>query len=106
MAEKWLKVEEVALLINSSRNTVENWYRFKRLHPDDPMAKMLPDYIQPEGKRQTRYWAYSAIPHLLEYKANIIKGRNGKMGEITQRWNINSKHYPKRERGRPKKNGK
>ena len=103
MGERWLKIEEVAALINSSVNNINNWYMYKRLHPEEPLAQMLPDYIQPEGKRQTRYWSYSAIPHFLEFKASIIKGRNGKMGEIIQRWAINSKHYPKRKKGRPRK---
>lgn len=85
MAERLLKIEEVALLIGSSSKSINNWYWFRRENPDDECAKILPDYVQ-EGSRQTRYWKESDIWRLIEFKQSIPKGRNGIMGSITQRY--------------------
>ena len=50
-----LRLEEVAILVGVSFKTINSWYAFKRMHPENEYAKMLPDYIQ-AGPRQTRYW--------------------------------------------------
>ena len=83
--ERLLKLEEVAVLINSSGKSINNWYWFKRENPDNEYAKMLPDYIQ-EGGRQTRYWKESDVWKLIEFKQAIPKGRGGVMGDITQKY--------------------
>lgn len=79
-----LRIEEVALTINSSVQTLNNWYRWKKLNPENEYASMLPDYIQ-QGAKQTRYWRASDIGKLLEFKAVIPHGRNGVLGDITQK---------------------
>jgi hypothetical protein len=84
--ERLLRVEEVAVRIGSSLNTINNWYRFKRENPDDKYARLLPDFYQFEGPRQTRYWKESDIPRLLDFKTTIPKGCNGIMGSVTQRY--------------------
>lgn len=95
MQERLLNVTEVSLLIGSSCNSINNWYRFKRLNPDNEYAKILPDYIQ-SGNHQTRMWKQSDIGKLIEFKSKIPKGRNGVLGSVTQKWNKNSsKHYRK-----------
>lgn len=85
MNETNLKIEEVAVAIGVSMHTVENWYTFKRMHPEHEFAQMLPDFIQ-EGPRQTRYWKRSSIPELLKFKSIVPKGRNGFLGDVTQAW--------------------
>lgn len=63
MNEQLLRIEEVALLVGTSTQTINNWYRWKRLHPDHELAKLLPDYIQ-ENPRQMRYWKRVTSGHL------------------------------------------
>lgn len=78
-------IEEVAVAIGVSVQTIKNWYRFKKKFPDNEYAKFLPE---PEilGKRHQKVWDKSSIDALRHYKNIIPKGRNGVMGEITQRY--------------------
>ena len=82
--EQLLRIEEVALLVNTSTQTINNWYRWKKLNPNHELAKLLPDYIQ-EGPRQTRYWKKADVWTIAEFKSSIPHGRNGILGEITQK---------------------
>lgn len=84
--EKLLRVEEVAVEIGRSIFTINNWYRFKKTHPEDKYAKLLPEFYQLEGERQTRYWRKSDIPKLLAFRDALPKGNNGVMGDVTQRY--------------------
>ena len=43
---KLYKAVEVALLLDISVPTLNNWYKFKRLDPNNEMAKLLPEPIQ------------------------------------------------------------
>lgn len=79
------KIEQVAVLINSSTQTIDNWYRFKRENPNHELSKLLPDYEQ-DGERQTRYWSPNDVAKLVEFKNNLPKGRNGVMGSVTQKY--------------------
>ena len=84
MAEKLLRIEEVALLVDTSTQTVNNWYRWKKLHPEHPLAALLPDYVQ-GGPRQKRYWKKSDVWTITEFKNSIPHGRNGILGDVTQK---------------------
>nr|DAG18875.1 MAG TPA: Protein of unknown function (DUF3853) [Caudoviricetes sp.] len=84
MAEQLLRIEEVALLVKCSTQTLNNWYRWKKSHPTHELAKLLPDYQQ-SGNRQIRYWKKSDIWKIVEFKNIIPHGRNGILGEVTQR---------------------
>ena len=84
MGEQLLKVEEVAVLIGVSSQTINIWYRWKKYNPDHEYAKMLPDFVQ-QGKRQTRLWKRDDIWALVEFKNIIPRGRSGILGDITQR---------------------
>lgn len=85
-----LKIEEVAVLIGVSVQTINIWYRFKRANPDNEYAKMLPDFEQ-ESPRQTRYWHRTDIQKLVDFKRLIPRGCKGNMGMITQRYVKNDK---------------
>jgi len=85
MAERMLRAVEVALLLNISVPTLSNWYKFKRLHPDNEMCKYLPEPEQ-KAARQTRYWKESDIANLLIFKSQVVMGRNGFMGSVTQQY--------------------
>ena len=75
-----IKIEELAMRIDSSVQTINNWYKWKRENPDTELASILPDYIQ-EGNRQTRYWDTEDIWKLVQFKTAIVHGRNGVMGQ-------------------------
>ena len=85
MENNLLKIEEVAVTLGCSCKTINNWYAFKKLKPNDEYAKILPEYIQ-EGKRQTRYWKSSDIWKLIEFQNSIPQGRNGVLGCVTQKY--------------------
>ena len=80
-----LKIEEVAVLVGVSVQTVNNWYLFKRNEPNSELAKMLPDYEQ-GGVRKVRLWDKSDIQKLIEFKRLIPRGCKGAMGNTTQRY--------------------
>ena len=82
MKERLLKATEVAFLVGIAPKTLEVWYAFKRKHPDNEYAKMLPNYQQ-EVSRGIRYWKESDIEKILEFKKNKPTGKNGLFGDIT-----------------------
>lgn len=83
--EKLFKVEEVALFVGTSVATINIWYRWKRNHPDHELAKLLPDFIQ-TGPRQKRLWKQSDCWKLIEFRQTIPHGRNGLLGDTTQKY--------------------
>lgn len=85
MSEQKLRAEEVCFFVGISIQTLNIWYRWKKMHPDEPLAKYLPDYEQ-VGPRKIRYWKESDINTIKEFKTSIPHGRNGILGEITQKY--------------------
>ena len=85
MADK-LRIEEVALFLGVSVETINIWYRFKKANPNDEYAKMLPDYEQNNGARSCRYWAQKDLDKLIQFKNSRPIGRNGAMGTVTQKY--------------------
>lgn len=85
MKEKLLKVEEVAVLVGVSAKTINVWYAWKKMHPEEEMAKLLPDYTQ-TTTRGTRYWSYSDIWKLAQFKNQVPKGCKGIFGDVTQQY--------------------
>ena len=85
MKERLYKIEQLAVILDVSVKTINNWYWYKRENSDDELAKLLPDYIQ-ESARSTRYWKESDIEQLIKFKLAVPKGRYGVMGSITQRY--------------------
>lgn len=95
--EKLLRVEEVAVEIGRSIFTINNWYRFKKEYPENKYAKLLPDFYQLEGERQTRYWKKSDIPKMLIFRDALPKGNGGIMGDVTQRYYRRKKEAEKND---------
>lgn len=85
MSNELLRIEQVALAVDVSIQTINIWYRWKRQNPDSEYAKMLPDFIQ-NGKRQQRFWNKSDVWRLIEFKNSIPQGRNGILGSVTQKY--------------------
>lgn len=82
---KLLNVQEVAVLIKSSVPTISSWYRWRALHPDHELAKLLPDFER-HGPHRARYWNYSDVWKLVEFRDSLPQGRNGIMGDVTQKY--------------------
>ena len=80
-----IKIYQVAALIDVTPNTIEMWYRWKKLNPDHELTNLLPDYEQ-SGAKGTRYWDMDDIYKLLQFKTLIPHGRNGILGEVTQKY--------------------
>ena len=85
MADRAIKVEELALAVGVSVKTINNWYAFKQAQPEHELAKVLPDFQQ-AGPRTTRTWKLSDIWRVQDFKSRIKIGRNGAMGIITQKY--------------------
>jgi len=82
--ETKINVTTVAFLVGVSVQTVTSWYKWKDLHPDHELAKLLPKYIR--GERNARLWDKADIWKLIEFKKSIPQGRNGLMGDVTQKY--------------------
>ena len=81
-----LRIEEVAVLLDCSINTINSWYRFRAQNPDNEYAKILPDYVQEGGKTGIRLWKRSDIPKFVEFQIKRPVGRAGVMGTVTQKY--------------------
>ena len=92
--DELLNVQEVAIMTGRSIQTIASWYRWKKLHPRDEFAKKLPAFTR-VGKKKTRYWKREDVMQLIDFSQEITKGRNGKMGQVTQRYVTNSRWNPK-----------
>ena len=80
-----LKIEEVAVLVGVSAQTINNWYKFKKANPDSEYAKLLPAYERMGSGRQ-RFWDKSNINQLITFKGIVPRGCKGVMGEVTQKY--------------------
>ena len=92
MSEKLLNLNEVAMLVGVSVQTINSWYRWKSLHPEHELTKLLPEFTR-IGNRNTRYWNQSDVWKLLEFRSSIPQGCKGIMGDVTQRY------YRKKKKG-------
>ena len=81
-----LKIEEVAVSLGVSVQTINNWYRFKKENPDDELAKILPEYTQLGTAHRQRFWDKNDIPKMIEFKTRMPRGCKGVMGSVTQRY--------------------
>lgn len=85
MEERMLKVQEVAVAVDASVQTINGWYKWKNENADHELAKLLPDYVR-QGNKRTRYWKQSDIWKLIQFKKSIPQGCRGVMGSVTQRY--------------------
>lgn len=96
--ERMVKAQELSMLIDTSVQTITAWYKWKDMHPDHELAKLLPDYTRLKGGRKTRYWKYSDVYKLMEFKKSLPQGRYGIMGDVTQMYVKGSKRYVYRDK--------
>lgn len=83
MGKRLYTVEELAVLLGCSVHSIDNWYLWKRKHPEHELAKLLPDYKQLKS-RQTRYWEESDVWKINEFRTKLPRGKNGILGDVTQ----------------------
>ena len=83
--ERLLNAQEISVLTGISLKTLDMWYMWKRKHPEHELAQMLPDYVQ-EGNRNKRFWKPNAVYELCEFRLALPHGRNGVMGDVTQKY--------------------
>ena len=87
MSNSKLRVEEVAIILGCSINTINSWYRFKAKEPDNEYAKLLPEFTREGDKeRGMRLWKQADIKKFVEFQKARPIGRNGVMGDITQKY--------------------
>ena len=88
-----LTAQDVAVLVNTTVPTLNTWYKWKALNPENSIAKLLPEYTR-QGNRRTRYWRPEDIDKILEFKSKILKGRAGFLGQVTQKYAKHKKEEP------------
>ena len=79
-----LRIEQVAILVGVSTQTLNRWYKFKRENPEDEVSKQLPDYDTADisrGLGYIRLWESEDVWKLIEFKQNVHPGRSGRMGK-------------------------
>ena len=96
--DRMIKAQELSMLIDTSVQTITVWYKWKETHPEHELAKLLPDYTRIKGGRKTRYWKYSDVAKILEFKKSLPQGRGGIMGDVTQMYVKDSKRYVFRDK--------
>lgn len=82
MEERFIRIEEIALVLGVNQFSIERWYKFKRENPDNEYAKILPEFTyQINSKnRKVRCWKASDIEALKKFQDNIVLGTKGFMG--------------------------
>lgn len=79
---KGLKIEEVAMRVGVSSQTINRWYKYKKDNPKDEMSKLIPLYKKVKTHTGfVRVWQMDDIWKLVEFKSNIVPGRCGKMSK-------------------------
>jgi len=94
---KGLKIEEVAMRVGVSVQTLNRWYKYKKDNPKDAMAKLIPAYKKvkhPTGFM--RVWQMDDVYKLIEFRANVVPGRCGKMGAYKGKGTKNGKNKENR----------
>ena len=97
-----LNSAQVCALVDISIYTLDKWYKFRELYPDNEYAKLLPP-VTKQGR--SRYWERNDVYKLIEFKAAIPHGRNGILGDVTQVWVREQKEVKKHAKKKCKRNG-
>lgn len=80
-----INATQVCALVDISIYTLNSWYKFKDVHPDSEYAKLLPEFIRMDNSN-VRLWHQKDVYALIEFKTKIPRGRNGVLGDVTQRF--------------------
>lgn len=82
MEDRFIRIEEVALVLGVNSFSIDRWYKFKRENPKNEYAQILPEFVYKVNSknRPVRYWKISDIPALKQFQESIIPGVKGFMG--------------------------
>ena len=87
-----MKVEEVAVRLGVSVQTLNRWYKFKKNNPDSEISEKIPAYtIKKTSSGFVRLWQDDDVWKLVEFKTQLKSGRTGKMGKYGGRGTKNEK---------------
>lgn len=76
------KIEEVAMRVGVSVQTINRWYKFKKEHPEHHISKLIPEYSRASIASGTvRLWNPDDIWKLVEFRQSVKVGRTGEMGK-------------------------
>lgn len=85
--EKYLNANELSIIIGCTVPTIAFWYRWKKMHPDDPKAQLLPDPIRVgDPIKGKRYWKFNDVYSIMRFRAEVKLGRGGFMADATQKY--------------------
>ena len=94
-----MKIEEVAVRLGVSVQTLNRWYKFKRTNPKDDMSRHLPMYKKVKHTTGfVRIWTDTDLEKLVEFKQLVKRGRTGKMGEYKGKGPKNGKKKIRRSK--------
>lgn len=83
-----MKIEEVAVRLGVSTQTINRWYRFKRQNPEHQLSKLLPEYTKEKTAitgADVRYWNQDDLFKFIEFQSHVKLGRTGVMGKYDGR---------------------
>lgn len=87
-----MKVEEVAVRLGVSVQTINRWYKFKKENPDSEVSKNIPDFItEKTSSGIIRLWQDDDVWKLVQFRTQIKPGRAGKMGKYGGKGTKNGK---------------
>lgn len=76
-----MKIEQVAMRLGVSVQTLNRWYKYKKQNPEDTLAQGIPQYTLINTSRgRVRFWTEEDVWNLIKFKQSIVSGRAGKMG--------------------------
>lgn len=83
MNKSGMKIEEVAMRVGVSVETINRWYREKKNNPGNEFLQALPCYELAKNPFSgvVRFWTSEDVWKLIEFKSKIKVGRTGQMGK-------------------------
>ena len=87
-----MKIEEVAVRVGVSVQTLNRWYKYKKENPKSEVSKQIPAYTKKKTSSGfVRLWSDDDIWKLVQFKLNNKVGRTGRMGKYEGRGTKNGK---------------
>ena len=88
-----MKIEEVAVILGVSTQTINRWYKFKKQNPNHELSQTLPPYRTVKTLRGwARVWNPNDIWKLVQFRTEVKAGRNGLMGKYEGKGTKNVKN--------------
>ena len=82
MSEYSIKVTGLAMMLNCSAESINNWYSWKEKNSKHELAKLLPDF---KIINNTRYWKNEDVYKIAEFVSLLPKGNSKNSVHIVDR---------------------